>query len=206
VLDADRWPWVRFLGPVLITAGGLLGAVGSWLNWFRIRRRLPGTPVEVVLSRGFANIDGKLTFVFAVIAVAAGVLILYFSTRRSYLWLGIVALIAGLWMAGLSTFDAATSSDRYVDAAAAGATEQGVPKEQAVTFFRQLVDSGVVTIYLQLGIYLVIAGGAGVILGSVASVLTRPAGQEEEPVAEEPEGPEEYDYVSDETESIYEPE
>ncbi len=205
MLDADRWPWVRFVGPVLITVGGLLGAVGSWLNWFRIRRRLPGTPVEVVLSRGFANIDGKLTFIFAVIAVAAGVLIIYFSTRRSYLWLGVVALIAGLWMAGLSTFDAATPRDRYVDAAAAVATEQGVPKEQAVTFFRQLVETGVVAIELQLGIYLVIAGGAGVIVGSVVSLLTRPAGQEEEPVAEEPED-EDYDYLSDEAESVYEPE
>ena len=205
MLDAERWPWVRFVGPFLITAGGLLGAVGSWLNWFRIRRRLPGTPVEVILSRGFANIDGKLTFIFAVIAVAAGVLILYFSTRRSYLWLGVVALIAGLWMAGLSTFDAATPRDRYVDAAAAVATEQGVPKEQAVTFFRQLVETGVVTIELQLGIYLVIAGGAGVIVGSVVSLLTRPAGQEEEPVAEEPED-EDYDYLSDEAESVYEPE
>ncbi|HEX2088686.1 MAG TPA: hypothetical protein VHI54_01955 [Actinomycetota bacterium] len=204
MLDADRWPWARFIGPFLVSAGGLVAAVGSWLNWFRIRRRLPGTPVEVVLSRGFANIDGKLTFVFAVIAVAAGVLIFYFSTRRSYLWLGVVALIAGLWIAGLSTFDAATPRDRYVDAAAAVATEQGVPREQAVTFFRQLVDTGVVTINLQLGIFLVIAGGIGVILGSVASILTRPAAQEEEPVAEEPE--EEYDYLSDEAESVYEPE
>jgi hypothetical protein len=203
MLDADRRPWVRFVGPVLITVGGLLGAVGSWLNWFRIRRRLPGTPVEDVLSRGFANIDGKLTFVFAVIAVAAGVLILYFSTRRSYLWLGVVALIAGLWMAGLSTFDAATPRDRYVDAAAAVATEQGVPKEQAVTFFRQLVDTGVVTINLQVGIYLVIAGGAGAILGAVASVLTKLTSQEEEP---QPEEPEEYDYLSDESESVYEAE
>jgi hypothetical protein len=203
MLDADRRPWVRFVGPVLITLGGLLGAVGSWLNWFRIRRRLPGTPVEDVLSRGFANIDGKLTFVFAVIAVAAGVLILYFSTRRSYLWLGVVALIAGLWVAGLSTFDAATPRDRYVDAAAAVATEQGVPKEEAVTFFRQLVETGVVRINLQLGIYLVIAGGAGVILGSVASVLTRLTSQEEEP---HPEEPEEYDYLSDEPESVYEAE
>jgi hypothetical protein len=159
--------------------------------------------VEDVLSRGFANIDGKLTFVFAVIAVAAGVLILYFSTRRSYLWLGVVALIAGLWMAGLSTFDAATPRDRYVDAAAAVATEQGVPKEQAVTFFRQLVETGVVRINLQLGIYLVIAGGAGVLLGSVASVLTRLTGPEEEP---QPEEPEEYDYLSDEPDSVYDAE
>ena len=203
MLDADRWPWVRFVAPVVITAGGLLAAVGSWLNWFRIRRRLPGTPAEEVLSRGFANIDGKLTFIFAVIAVAAGVLILYFSTRRSYLWLGVVALIAGLWIAGLSTFDAATPQDRYVDAAAAVATEQGVPKEQAVTFFRQLVDAGVVTINLQLGIFLVVAGGAVVILGSVASLLTRLAGQEPEP---QPEEPEEYEYLPDEAESVYEAE
>jgi hypothetical protein len=207
VLDADRWPWVRFIGPVLIAAGGLLAAVGSWLNWFRIRRRLPGTPVEDVLSRGFANIDGKLTFVFAVIAVAAGVLILYFSTRRSYLWLGVVAVIAGLWIAGLSSFDAATPHDRYVDAAAAVATEQGVPKEQAVTFFRQLVDTGVVTIRLQLGIYLVIAGGGAVILGAVASVLTRLGRQEPEPAPEESVEPEdEYEFVPDEAESVYEAE
>ena len=201
MLDADRWPWVRFVGPVLITAGGLLAAVGSWLNWFRIRRRLPGTPAEDILSRGFANIDGKLTFVFAVIAVAAGVLILYFATRRSYLWLGVVALVAGLWIAGLSGFDAATPRDRYVDAAAAVATEQGVPKEQAVTFFRQLVETGVVTIRLQLGILLVIAGGVLVILGSVVSVLTRPGGEEAPP--EESEEPEP---LPEETESVLEAE
>jgi hypothetical protein len=67
-----------------------------------------------------------------------------------------------------------------------------------------LIDTGVVKIKLQLGIYLVIAGGAGVILGSVASLLTRPVGQEEEPVAEEPE--EDYEYLSDEAEALYEPE
>ncbi len=203
MLDADRWPWVRFVGPALITTGGLLAAVGSWLNWFRIRRRLPGTPVEDILSRGFANIDGKLTFAFAVIAVAAGVLILYFSTRRSYLWLGVVALFASLWITGLSAFDAATPQDRYVDAAAAVATEQGVPKEQAVTFFRQLVDTGVVTIRLQLGIYLVVVGGAVAILGSVVSVLTRPGVEEPEAAAEESE---DLEPLPEETESVVEAE
>ncbi len=181
-----------------------MAAVGSWLSWFRIRRRLPGTPVEEILSRGIQNIDGKVTFLFAVIAVAAGVLILYFSTRQAYIWLGVVALIAAVWITFFSTFDAATHRDRYVDAAAAVAIEQGVPREQAVTFFRQWVNTGVVTIKLQLGIFLVIAGGAGVILGSVASILTKPARQEPEP---QPEESEQYEYFPDEAdESVYEPE
>ncbi len=204
MLDADRWPWVRFIGPALITLGGLLGAAGSSLNWFRIRRRLPGTPVEEILSRGVQNIDGKVTFLFAVIAVAAGVLIVYFSTRQSYVWLGVVALIAALWITFFSAFDAATHRDRYVDAAAAVAIEQGVPREQAVTFFRQWVNTGVVTIKLQLGIFLVIVGGATVLLGSIASVLTRPGGQEAEPQPEEER--DEYEYLPDEAESVYEPE
>ncbi|HEX2069218.1 MAG TPA: hypothetical protein VHH54_03345 [Actinomycetota bacterium] len=82
--------------------------------------------------------------------------------------------------------------------------EEGIPEDQAAIVSRQLIDDGVVTINKQLGIYLVIAAGAAVILGSVASLLTRPVGQEEEPVAEEPE--EDYDYLSDEAESVYEPE
>ncbi len=205
MLDADRWPWVRFIGPVLITLGGLVAAVGSWLSWFRIRRRLPGTPVEEILSRGVQNIDGKVTFLFAVIAVAAGILIVYFSTRQSYVWLGVVALIAAVWITFFSTFDAATHRDRYVDAAAAVAIEQGVPREQAVAFFRQWVSTGVVTIKLQLGIFLVIGGGAAVLLGSIASVLTRLGGPQPEPQPEE-EPEEDYEYFSDEDESVYEPE
>ena len=209
MLDADRWPWVRFVGPVLIALGGLLASVGSWLIWFWIRRKLPGTPLEEVFSRGINNIDGKLTFVFALIALAAGVLIFYFGTRRSYLWLGIVALVAGLWITGLSAFDAATPEDRYVDAAAAVATAQGVPREQAVSFFRQLVDTGVVNIKLQLGILLVVAGGAAVILGSAASILTRPGVEEAESSPAEPEeleDPEEYEPLADEEEPVIEAE
>ena len=206
MLDGERWPWVRFIGPVVIAVGGVLASGGSWMIWFRIRRRIPGTPVEEVLSRGVQNIDGKLTFVFAVIAAIAGVLILYFATRRAYLWIGVVALIAGIWITFFSAFDAATPRDRYIDAAAAVAAEQGVPKEQAVSFFRQLVATGAVTINLQMGIYLVIAGGAATMLGSAASALTVPGGEEPAPPLEEPKEPEEYEFLPEEDESFIEAE
>ena len=202
MLDADRWPWVRFVGPGLITAGGLLASVGSWLNWFRVRRRIPGRAVEDFVFRGVESIDGKVTFLFAVIALVVGVLILYFSTRQSYLWLGVVALIAGVWITFFSAFDSATYRDRYVDEAAAVAAEQGVPKEQAAAFFRQWVDTGLITIKLQAGILLTVAGGAGVILGSIASALTRP-GDEGEGSAEKSEEPEP---LSEETQSLLEAE
>ncbi len=204
MLDANRWPWVRFIGPFLITAGGLATAVSCWLNWFIVTRRLVGSPRRQGALRGVQYLDGQLIFVFALIAIGGGVLIVYFATRQSYVWIGAVALFAGLWIAFFSTFDAVTREDRYVDEAAAIAAEQGVPKDQAVIFFRGWVESGVVTIRVQPWIWVAAAAGGLVVLGSVASLLTRLAGQEEEPEAEESE--EDYDYLSDEAESVYEPE
>jgi hypothetical protein len=205
VLDADRWPWVRFIGPALITVGGLLGAAGSWLNWFRRTIRFPATPLEIVFERGVRSSDGQLVFAFALIALGGGVLILYLGTRRAYLWVGVVALISGLWITGISSVDATFTEERFIDSSTANLVEeQGIPEDQAAIVSRQLIDDGVVTIKLQLGIFLAIAGGAAVIVGSVLSLLTRLGGQEPEPVPEEPE--EEYDYLSDESESVYEPE
>jgi hypothetical protein len=204
VLDANRRPWVRFIGPFLITAGGLATAVSCWLNWFIVTRRLVGSPRRQGALRGVQYLDGQLIFGFALIAIGGGVLIVYFATRQSYVWIGAVSLFAGLWIAFFSTFDAVTREDRYVDEAAAIAAEQGVPKDQAVIFFRGWVESGVVTIRVQPWIWVAAAAGGMVVLGAAASLLTRPVGQEGEPAAEEPE--EDYDYLSDEAESVYEPE
>jgi type IV secretory pathway VirB2 component (pilin) len=190
----------------LITLGGAVAIAGSWLPWFRVRRRLPGTPVEDVISRGVQNIDGKLTFAFAVIALIAGILIIYRATRTSYVWLGIVALISSFFVTGLSAFDSATSKDRYVDAAAAVASEKGVPTDQAVRFFRQLVDSGVVTIELRTGILLVVAGGTGILLGSVATFFSTPRRELAEPLADEEELSEETEETEPEEPEETEPE
>ena len=206
MLDADRWPWVRFVGPGLITAGGLLASVNSWLPWFKRTIKFPARDTEVIIERGVRSSDGQLVFAFALIALGAGLVILYLGTRRAYLWVGVVAIFSGLWITGIGSVDAAFPRQRYIESSTANLIEEhGIPEDQAELVSRQLIDTGVVTIKLQLGIYLVIAGGVSVILGSVVSVLTRPGGQEEEPVAEEPED-DEYDYLSDEAESVYEPE
>ncbi len=205
MLDADRWPWVRFIGPVLTSLGGLLAVVGSWLVWFRRTIRFPARPVEIILERGVRSSDGQLALAFGLIALGAGVVILYVGSRRAYLWVGAVSLFCGLWITGISSVDAAFPEQRFIASSTANLVEeQGIPEDQAVSVSRQLIETGVVAIKLQLGIFLVIAGGAGVILGSVASVLTRPARTEEEPQQEEE--PEEYDYLSDEPESVYDAE
>jgi hypothetical protein len=184
--SSEPSPWLRLAGPIAIAVGGVVAGVGCWLAWFAVKR---GTTGVVIIQRGVRGSDGQVLFAFAIIALACGVIALFRPGRSTYFWLGGVALLAGLWISAVSTFDASTPKDRFVDSAAATLVKEGgVPKDQAAIIARQLIETGVVTIKLQSGIFITIGGGAAIILGSAATLLIARRVQEPEATEEETEG------------------
>jgi hypothetical protein len=205
VSDSELSPWVRFAGPVAIAVGSAAAGVGCWLAWFAVKRGASGI---VIIQRGVRGSDGQVLFAFAVIAFASGVIAFFRRGRSAYFWLGGVALLAGLWITAVSTFDASTPKDRFVDSAAATLVKEGgVPKDQAAIIARRLIETGVVTIRLQSGIFITIGGGAGLILGSAATLLIARRVQEPEAPGEESEpqeaDSEEFDSEEFESEDEY---
>ncbi|MFB3739392.1 MAG: hypothetical protein ACE14W_10585 [Candidatus Velamenicoccus archaeovorus] len=146
---------------IVVVAGGALAAGGSLLTW--ASATAGGFSVS---ARGLDGWEGKLTLAGGAIMLIAGVAALAGSGSSR---LRGSAVIGGLVVAGVGIYTAATAKDQVVDGAAAEIARQlDVPLAQARDAIRTTIDTGLLSIGLEVGLYLVIVGG---VLGAAAAVL-----------------------------------
>jgi hypothetical protein len=151
---------------LIAVVGGLLAVIGSFLTW--VHASYGRFAVSV---KGVDRWQGKATMVLGVLLLVAGITAFTkgFSdpTRRRGLFGGVV--VVGVGIAGVAIYAALIAKDRVIDAAAGLIVRRlGVPLDQARTAAKQAVNSGVLKIALDIGLYMVIAGG---VLGIVAGLL-----------------------------------
>jgi hypothetical protein len=151
------------VGAILAIVGGALLGVGSFLAWAEV-----STEGITATARGTDG-DGYFTLAAGALAIVSGVLILRLGKRS----LAIIAIIAGLFGAGVATYDAFTAEDSVLDEIAEqAAASVGIPAEQARLLLEQAVDAGEVQLDVSLGtgIYVAIAGGLLALVGGIMSL------------------------------------
>lgn len=148
------------VAPILAIVGGVLLAVGSFLAWASVSGG--GTSIT---AKGTDGSDGYITLVAGIIVVACGVLLL----RGGKKVIAVIAIVAALIGGGVGLYDALTAKDRVLnDAAEELATQFGATTSEVRALLDQAIDAGQIAISLELGIYMVIVGGA---LGVVGGIL-----------------------------------
>jgi hypothetical protein len=120
-------------------------------------------------AKGTDGSDGYITLVAGVVLVLLGAVALRAGKRP----LAILAILAGGIAAGVGIYDAATAEDSVLDAVAEQVAPQVGASVPAVRqILQQSADAGDLDIQIQIGLYLVIAGGAIGLLGGVIGLIT----------------------------------
>jgi hypothetical protein len=149
---------------VLCLVGGLMIAGGSFLDWFGAT----STGVSAVSVSGTEGWEGTLTVACGIAAAVAGLLALSGRLRPSSGSATAMAAL-GLIVVGVAVFAAATARDGLVDAAAARvAASSGVDEERAREVVERAFDFSEVSVSVEAGVFVVLAGGA---LVTVAGVI-----------------------------------
>jgi hypothetical protein len=145
----------------IAVVGGLLAVIGSFLTWANA-----SAGRFAFSAKGIDGWEGKATIVGGIVLLVAGINAFTKGSSDPVKRLG---LLGGMVVAGVGIYTAVTAKDRVIDAAAnAIAARLGVTVEQARIAVNQAVDSGALKIALDIGLFIVIAGG---VLGIVAGLL-----------------------------------
>ena len=138
----------------LALAGGLTAAIGSFLPWAEVS----AGPFSERAS-GIAGWEGKVTVLAGISMLLAGVGV--FRERTDAMSrIRTRALLGGLVATGVGIYTAVTSEDQLIDAA--------VGSDLTPVDVADALESGLLVLSLEVGLYLVLAGGA---LGIVAAML-----------------------------------
>jgi hypothetical protein len=153
---------------VLALFGGLMVALGSTLDWFG------GTSVgaSALSVSGLESAEGKAAFVCGAVAVVLGVGAMTGRVPRRR---GAMAalIVAGVVAVALAAYSAATADDRLVGAAVARITERrGVAEAEAQALVEAAFRSHDVSVSVEAGLFLVLAGGALVVAGGALPLLS----------------------------------
>lgn len=158
---------------LLVLAGGALTAVGSLLSWFEVRADLSsiGQPVQTESVKGLDTSDGGILIWVGVGLVVLGVALLFLRQRGGRIGLSVLALLAGAFAGGVGLYDALTPKTQAIDEASKGLSGVGV--QQAKQFLEGLFDDGILKITVQIGLWLVVVGGAVALIGALVGLFMR---------------------------------
>lgn len=138
----------------LALAGGLTAAIGSFLPWAEVS----AGPFSERAS-GIGGWEGKVAVLAGISMLLAGVGV--FRERTDAMSrIRTRALLGGLVATGVGIYTAVTSEDQLIDAA--------VGSDLTPADVADALESGLLVLSLEVGLYLVLAGGA---LGIVAAML-----------------------------------
>jgi hypothetical protein len=145
----------------MAVAGGLLAVIGSFLSW-----ATASAGQFTVSAKGIDGWEGKATIFGGILLLIGGIAAF---RRGSADPLKRPGLLGGIVATGVGTYTAVTAKDQVIDGAASEiAKTLSIGMGQARAAVNQAVDSGVLKIALDIGLFMVIAGG---VIGIVAGLL-----------------------------------
>jgi hypothetical protein len=152
----------------LAVVGGVVAVAGSLLSWAKA-----SVGPSSFSAKGIDGWEGKVTIVAGVVMLVVGASALV-GAEGARARLRVSAIAGGVAAAGVGIYTALTATDQIVDSAASEiASELGVPVEQARSTVQAAVDHGLLQLSLQVGLYLVIAGGVLGIVAGILAIVTR---------------------------------
>jgi hypothetical protein len=153
----------------MAVAGGLLAVIGSFLSW-----ATASAGQFTVSAKGIDGWEGKATIFGGIVLLIGGIAAF---RRGSADPLKRPGLLGGIVATGVGTYTAVTAKDQVIDGAASEiAKTLSIGLEQARAAVNQAVDSGVLKIALDVGLFMVIAGGViGIVAGLLAMFAKTPA-------------------------------
>jgi hypothetical protein len=153
---------------VLAVVGGVVAVAGSLLAWAKA-----SVGASSFSAKGIDGWEGKVTIVAGAVMLAVGASALV-GAEGARARLRVSAIAGGVAAVGVGIYTALTATDQIVDSAASEiASELGVPVEQARSTVQAAVDHGLLQLSLQVGLYLVIAGGVLGIVAGILAIVTR---------------------------------
>lgn len=162
--------------PVAIVGGALL-IVGSFLNW----AELSLDSSRQAFARGTDFSFGWFTFIagLGVASCAVGWIMGWWGKP-----LGLAALLSSATALGVSLFFALARDDRVMDMVASRlASRTGSPVDAVKASLVMIVNHGLASISVQIGLYVIIVGGLmGIVAGVLALIPRQPP--QEPPMAE----------------------
>lgn len=152
----------------LAVVAGILAAVGSALAWAQA-----SVGPASFSAAGIDGWEGKATLVGGVVLLVGGVSA-FLGVAGSAARLRWSAFVGGLLAAGVGVSTALTARDQIVDSAAGELSGQlGISVAEARSTLEASLDEGVLSLSLQVGIWLVIAGGAIGVAAGVWAMASR---------------------------------
>jgi hypothetical protein len=148
-------------------AGAALILVGCVLPWFRLNADFSslGGGARSVTANGMDTSDGTIFLVVAIGIGILGVVALIGQARGARVAGSVIAALGALFVGGIAIYDAVTPKAQAIDEAS---KELGGLGAAAVRrFIEGLFDRGVITIDVQLGLWVVIVGAVLALIGSV---------------------------------------
>lgn len=158
--------------PILMIAGAALILVGCVLPWFRLNADFSslGGGARSATASGMDTSDGTIFLVIAIGIAILGVVALIAQARGARVAGSVIAALGALFVGGIAIYDAVTPKAQAIDEAS---KELGGLGTAAVRrFIEGLFDRGVITIDVQLGLWVVIVGAALALIGSVLAAAT----------------------------------
>ena len=171
------------LGDALLVAGGLLIGLGVLLPW--------GKVVVGPLHENIAGIngwEGRFTGILAIGMLVRGALAWKAHQEGRVSRQAGVAVITGLLAAGIAVYDLVTArseamNDIVKSGAAKIAQQTGASLDFVTARLKELISTGVIRLDFQIGIYLVILGGAVAAAGSIVTLVRQRAAARTPPAA-----------------------
>jgi hypothetical protein len=179
MLDPMR---LRVAGSVLTIVGALIAGIGSTLAWTTAGLRLDTQGVLDLEFRGLDLIGGIIALVVAVLTLG-GLTLFRRATGRARERLGVGLLFAGVVTMAMPLSVAIRAEERAVEGMAKVAAQTGGLRIEEATELIREDPSLAVRSELGPGIWLTVAGGALVIVGTAANLAWTRRG---EPAVVEP--------------------
>lgn len=179
MLDPMR---LRVAGSVVTIVGAFMAGIGSTFAWTTVGLRVDTQGVLDLEFRGLDLLGGTIAFVVAVVALG-GLALFRRATGPARGRLGVGLLLAGVIIVAMPLSVAIRAEERAVESMAEIAAETGgLTIEEATELVRE-DPSLAVRSELGPGIWLTLAGGALVVVGTAANLTRARRG---EPAAVEP--------------------
>lgn len=179
MLDPMR---LRVAGSVVTIVGAFMAGIGSTFAWTTVGLRVDTQGVLDLEFRGLDLLGGTIAFVVAVVALG-GLALFRRATGPARGRLGVGLLLAGFIIVAMPLSVAIRAEERAVESMAEIAAETGgLTIEEATELVRE-DPSLAVRSELGPGIWLTLAGGALVVVGTAANLTRARRG---EPAAVEP--------------------
>jgi hypothetical protein len=156
------------IAPALAVVGGTVASIGSFLTW------ADATLGPASFSaKGIDGWEGKATVVGGVLLLVAGISA-FVGTQGARERLGAWATIGGLVAAGVGIYTALTAHEQVVSSAADEISRETGISAIARTSIEAALNRGLLGLDLQIGLYLVVAGGVIGLIAGVLAIVARP--------------------------------